>query len=153
MIGLSNVGVGQDKEYEEWLKKEQQQLTQFKEERDKEFSEFLKREWKEAQASQSEAPQPQPEPISLPYYEGKVRELPQSDVKPSINAPRVPPVTSKENMQQQSPVASYQHKLTFNYFSVLISFGIYSHLLSLDDVSSFLLIQIIVVLCPFYFIV
>jgi hypothetical protein len=123
LIGLSNVGASQDKEYEEWLKKEQQQLNQFKEERDKEFSEFLKREWKEAQASQCEAPQPQPEPISLPYYDGKVRELPQSDVKPSITAPLVPQVISKENVPVQPPVSEYRNKVTFDYFSAPISFG------------------------------
>jgi uncharacterized lipoprotein YehR (DUF1307 family) len=123
LIVFSKVCLSQDKDYEEWLKKEQQQLDQFKEERDKEFSEFLKREWKEAIASQSGAPQLQPEPKSLPHYEGKAREFPQSDVKPSIAAPHVPTVVSKENVPIQTPVSQYQLKVTINYFSVPISFG------------------------------
>jgi len=115
--------VAQDTEYEKWLKQEEGKLHQFKEERDKEFSGFLKREWKEAQTSQSEAPQLQPEPNILPQYEGKARELPQSDVNPSITAPLVPPVASKENIPMQSPESQYQHKVTVDFFSVLISFG------------------------------
>ncbi|MGD0037104.1 MAG: hypothetical protein ABSC53_07425 [Bacteroidota bacterium] len=115
--------IAQDIEYEKWLKQEEGKLQQFKEERDKEFSEFLKREWKEAQASQSEAPQPQPEPSSLPHYEGKALELPQSDVKPSIVTPVIPVVASRENVPIQQPVSKYQHTVTLNYYSVPISFG------------------------------
>ncbi len=105
---FTKVCVGQDKDYEQWLKREQQRLNQFKEERDREFSEFLKQEWKEAQASQNETPQPQPEPSSPPHYEGKVRELPQSDVKPSIASPVMPVVSPKGNVPVQQPVSKYQ---------------------------------------------
>ncbi|MGD1046299.1 MAG: hypothetical protein ABR936_13400 [Bacteroidota bacterium] len=128
-LGLSifvlqiSLAIAQDAEYEKWLNQEEGKLQQFKEERDKEFSEFLKREWKEAQASQSEVPQPQPEPSSLPHYEGKARELPQSDVKPSLVAPAIPVVAQKENAPIQQPVSNYQHTAILNYYSIPIYFG------------------------------
>ncbi|OGU27795.1 MAG: hypothetical protein A2X66_07425 [Ignavibacteria bacterium GWA2_54_16] len=69
LSGLASATLlGQETEYEKWLKKEQEKFQQFKDERDKEFTEFLKREWKEMQAMHGIVPDTTPKPLQVPIY-------------------------------------------------------------------------------------
>ena len=113
----------QDTEYEKWLKQEQSNLQQFKEERDKEFTEFLKREWKPVDSKEGESLIEKPLPGPLPVYEGKTAELPPSDVKPTIKVEMPKPVTPPSlEVNTTSPVA-FSHFTSVNYYNLPIKIG------------------------------
>ena len=83
-IGLSCTSLlAQETEYQKWLKKEQERLNQFKEERDKEFAAFLKLEWKEVKAYSGFVRDEKPEPDKIPSYENKILNQPVAKSSPA----------------------------------------------------------------------
>jgi len=117
------VCIGQDKDYNEWLKKEQQQLNHFKEERDKEFAEFLKREWKTVDGTAGETFIEGPLPGPLPVYEGKIVQLPQSDVNPEVKVEIIKPVTLPHEEIKVPSSAVFSRYATINYYEVPVKIG------------------------------
>jgi hypothetical protein len=83
-------------EFEEWQKKEQQSLEQFKDENDREFLDFLEKDWRAFKASrgivQDKTPKPVETPIAVLTPVGLSSPLASSAEEDPIVAPLLPPV-------------------------------------------------------------
>ena len=123
LVLITSLLKAQDTEYEKWLKQEQNNLQQFKEERDKEFTEFLKREWKPVDSKEGESLIEKPLPGPFPVYAGKAAELPQSDVKPTIKIEMPKPVTPPSLEANTTSPAAFSHFTSVNYYNLPIKIG------------------------------
>lgn len=125
-----------DEEYQEWLKKEQQALQQFQEERDREFVAFLQKEWKECQSLQGIHQDTIPKPRVLPVApvqapapevpgEKVVEEVPLPEVpppaspeQPPVSPPAVPPPEAIAKEMPPPPPGEKSQKATFTFFGM-----------------------------------
>ncbi len=96
LLACAPVGSAQEKdEYQKWLKKEQEKLQQFKDQRDKEFTEFLKQEWKQMKAFQGLVPDEKPKPVRMPVYQSPPTP-PKDTVSLPVRIKEPPPPQPKE---------------------------------------------------------
>ncbi len=101
-VGVPSAQAQEKEEFEKWLKKEEQQLQQFKDERDREFTEFLKREWQQLRAFEGLVPDETPKPLKMPVY-----QPPPTPMRDTVSVParvRELPPQSTEQPQEESSV-------------------------------------------------
>ena len=72
-------------EYQEWLKSQQKQYTQYKKTMDEEFSDMLKKDWEAFKSMSNPTPYKKPKPVSVPKIK-KVVKIPKKDIQ---NSPKV----------------------------------------------------------------
>jgi len=88
----------QDKEYEEWLKKEKQKFEQYLSEEDKKFTDFLRKEWVQQGLNPADFPLEKPKPKTPPVYTpGTDAGLPPPEKRPDpVPEPPPPPEPQPE---------------------------------------------------------
>jgi len=81
-------------EYQEWLKAQSKQYTQYKKTMDEEFSDMLKKDWEAFKAMSNPTPYKKPKPVALPKVKKEVKvskkEIKNSPIvklKPTIKKP------------------------------------------------------------------
>ncbi len=99
----------QDKEYEEWLKKEQGKLKDYLSEQDRKFSEFLKMEWKQTVSEKPVEAKKKPKPSVLPKEVKTETQKPsdktQGDSKPvqkNVDETKVEKPKSSDKIPKES---------------------------------------------------
>jgi hypothetical protein len=113
--GTARAQAQENEEFEKWLKKEEEKLQQFKDERDREFTEFLKREWQQVRAFQGLVPDETPKPLKMPVYQPPTKPVRDTASVP-VRLKELPPVPEEQPLAEQSvraspapePMASYR---------------------------------------------
>jgi len=102
-------------DYEQWAKKQQDLLQQFKDKRDKAFTDFLQKDWKEFQAFQGLVRDDHPKPKNVPT--AKVSDVPP----PPATVPKVttvpPPQPVPEKPTSPEPPILTGNLLKLNFFN------------------------------------
>lgn len=77
-------------DYQQWLKKDQQQFKSFLSEEDKAFSDFLKQAWEPYQSEEGRKREIEPKPVTIPVADEKLKPKSAPKVPPKIlkNLPR-----------------------------------------------------------------
>ncbi len=107
-------------DYEEWLKKQQEQFQEFKDARDKAFAEFLKKEWQAFELFKGLKPDETPKPVIFPATIAK--EIPadiQSKKIKEIQLPK-PPIKKESDSIEKffSKILNKEDTLSFSFFDV-----------------------------------
>jgi hypothetical protein len=108
--------------YQEWLKTQQGEYDEFKNQQDKEFLEFLKQEWKKADLEPAVEPFTRPKPTVRPAFRkeppaaepkvaGKPIVVPEPPPRPKPIAPRIEP-------PEQPPPEKYASMVALDFFGV-----------------------------------
>jgi hypothetical protein len=140
-------------DYEEWLKKDQQQFDEYKTEQDRLFMEFLENDWKEFQVFQglkaddtpkpAEIPQAEPQPLQQTEIERNdtIKELDVPEVHKSFKSPekklKAKPDVKPWEQKEQVETPQIQTKKEVQKTDVLsISVDFYEAPVSIPDESS-----------------
>ncbi|MFH0992105.1 MAG: hypothetical protein V1799_19050 [bacterium] len=119
---LTSGAFAQEDEYKKWLKKEQEQLQQFKDARDKEFTDFLKQQWKEFQSFKGIVPDDIPKPTKMPIFKRTKPEVRDSSTK-KVEIKEIPQQRDQEEATKQpAPQPQPQPEEKKSQFTIDLTF-------------------------------
>lgn len=115
----------QDKEYDEWLKKEKQKFEQYLSEEDKKFTDFLRKEWIQQGLNPADFPMEKPKPKTPPVYTpDDDAGLPPPDKLPEPqSAP--PPLPDPQPQVTPPPVVVPPAGINTSVYTEMIDFSYY----------------------------
>jgi len=80
LLFISSIAIAND--YQEWLKSQNTQYTEYKKSLDEEFSDMLKKDWEAFKSMQSPSPYKKPKPVVIPVIKKAVK-APKKEIKKS----------------------------------------------------------------------
>ena len=80
LLFISSLAIAND--YQEWLKSQNTQYTEYKKSLDEEFSDMLKKDWEAFKSMRSPSPYKKPKPIVIPAIKKAVK-APEKEIKKS----------------------------------------------------------------------
>ncbi len=103
-------------EYQEWLKAQSKQYTQYKKTMDEEFSDMLKKDWEAFKAMSNPTPYKKPKPVALPKIKKEVK-VSKKEIK---NSPivKLKPIIKKPIVKKKKPVIKKEIEQTITKPSV-----------------------------------
>ncbi len=111
------------KDYQEWLEKQQESFQKFKEKRDKEFTEFLEKQWRNMGLQEGVTRDEKPKPLTIPQAEQlppRKIELPDREIIKDIPVPKYVPLEIPEFKEEPMPPVDIERgkAISFDYFGV-----------------------------------
>ncbi len=115
--------VDAQEKFDNWLKKEQQKLQDYKDERDRQFGRFLEREWRQMQLMRGIKIDKTPKPVTTPVAEKKQPEPTPAKTPPPIKViESKPPAPVIEPKPVLPDIPDRVRTVKFHYFNTPVAF-------------------------------
>ncbi|KAA3613751.1 MAG: hypothetical protein DWQ05_15855 [Calditrichaeota bacterium] len=108
--------------FDDWLKKEQQKLQDYKDERDREFGQFLQREWREMQLMRGIKVDKTPKPVTKPVADPVPEKLPAGKPKPPVKIIKDVPAPNIDPKPDLPDLPAEVRALKFHFFHTPVVF-------------------------------
>ncbi|MGK0255428.1 MAG: hypothetical protein ACI81I_000024 [Arcobacteraceae bacterium] len=122
LLFISSLAIAED--YQEWLKSQNNQYTQYKKSLDEEFSDMLKKDWKAFKSMSTKTPYEEPKPIIIPVIEEPmkipIKELEQSPIV-SVEPIKEVVIPKPKKVLKEIKIIKDFTTSAFNFYSIPIA--------------------------------